>query len=354
MTNDPGNGLATMLKLVGEMPEHLVASAGLPGLDGIVVESVPGEVLVCGLGGSAIAADLAEPLVAAAGKRLTLWRDYGLPAWIGAGDTVVVSSYSGETEETLDAAREAARRGCRLIAVTSGGTLADWAAAGIEGCRPFPRVTLPGGLPPRAALGHGLGALLRIFGRLGVIADPGSAIDAAAAVLRDGVSRYGPSAPETENTALSLARHLPGRMIVIHTTSPETHAAGRRLKAQINENAKAPACVAEYPELDHNEIVGWELPSQRRGDFALLVLRSDDESDRISLRIEVTCSLLNEQFALVADISAHGDQPLARILYLVQFGDYMSCYLAAVAGVDPVPVDRIVALKSRLKGDSGQ
>lgn len=351
MSGETLQGLDRMLELVGEMPGHLEASGGLPGLEGVAAAGESGEVLFCGLGGSAIAADLAAPLAARSGLRLDVWRDYGLPAWAGAGRTVIASSYSGQTEETLSAVREAARRGCRLIAVTSGGALAEWAGAGVEGSGPFPLVRLPEGLPPRAALGHGLGALLAILGRIGAIPDPAAEIEAAVAELRAGSDELGPRAPAEGNPALELARSLLGRMVVIHTTSVESHAAGRRLKAQINENSKTPACVAEYPELDHNEIVGWQVLRPRRDDFALLVLRSGDESDRIRLRVAATNELIADHFALVREIRARGDGPLARVLSLVQFGDYLSCYLAGAAGVDPVPVDRIAALKSRLKGE---
>ena len=350
MSGEAKSGLDLMLSLVDGMPDDLAAAAGLPGMPPPNAGAAPAEeILVCGMGGSAIAADLISPLAEAAGVRITVWRDYGLPAWAGSRHLVVASSYSGETEETLSAVKAAAARGCPLLALTSGGTLAGLAAAGIEGGAPFPAVRLPGGMPPRASLGHGLGALLHALHRTGMIPDPAAEIADAVAVMRERRQVLGSAAAATDDPAAGLARSLPGRMAVVHTTSAETHAAGQRLKAQLNENAKIPACVAAYPELDHNEIVGWDAGGRLRDDFALLVLRSADESPRVRVRVAATDDLLRDEFGLIREIEARGATPLARIMSLVQFGDYLSCRLAAAVVVDPVPVARLERLKNRIR-----
>ncbi len=346
---DPG--LGRMLSLVGGMADDLEASRGLTGLERLEPLAPPaGGLLVCGMGGSAIAADLLTAHAATCGLRLAAWRDFDLPGWVDAGTPVILSSYSGETEETLSAARAAAARGCPLYAITSGGTLAAHARDGIDGGAPFPRVDLPGGLPPRAALGHGLGALARLLGGLGMLPGIAAELDAAVATLREGVTRLGPaSAPDSP--AKAAARVLLGRMLVVYTASAESHAAGVRLKGQVNENGKSPALVVPFPELDHNDIVGWEVLRPRRDDFALLVLRSADEHPRTARRVDVTCELLAGEFHTILEFRAAGDTSLARTLSLVQFGDYLSCYLAEAAGVDPVPVARIDTLKRRLQAE---
>jgi len=345
----PEEGLRTMLGLIAELPAQLAGAGVLPGLDALrPAATCPREVLFCGMGGSAAAADLLAPLVAVGGLRLSVWRDYGLPGWAGPEHHVVLSSYSGDTEETLSAAAAAVARGCSLTALTSGGALRDL-AAGTAGGEGFPCVVLPAGLPPRAALGHGVGVLLHVLHRLGLAPDPAPAVAAAVAVLREGEALFGPGADPDGNAALALARRLLGRMAVIHSASPEAHPAARRLKAQINENAKSPACVAELPELDHNEIVGWETLRRRRDDFLLVQFRSGDETPVLARRAEVTAQLLAGEFHAVETVTARGDVPLARVLSLVQFGDYLSCYLASAAGVDPMPVARIKELKALLK-----
>jgi glucose/mannose-6-phosphate isomerase len=345
-----------MLHLVDRLPDQLLESAGLPGLaDAAADGPAPGRVVLCGMGGSAIAGDLLAPLVA--GAQLHVHRDYGLPAWAGAGDLVVVSSYSGDTEETLSGWEEAGRRGCRRLALTSGGSLA--AQAGAAG---VPVVRLPGGLPPRASLGYGLGALARVLDALGVLPDAEGEIRAAAAELRAlAPGRLAPYARAGEASlavageplARETAAALHGKVAVIHTAGDEAHAAGLRLKAQLNENAKVPALLAAYPELDHNDLVGWDLAGDLRDRFVLLILRGGGEPGRLDRRVAATRELLAGQFAGIRLIEARGPCPLARIMSLVQYGDFVSCHLADLRGVDPVPVDRITRLKEALADGPG-
>jgi glucose/mannose-6-phosphate isomerase len=137
---------------------------------------------------------------------------------------------------------------------------------------------------------------------------------------------------------------------VIYTSGREAHGAGRRLLAQLNENAKAPGHHACFPELDHNEIVGWNLGAAARAGFALVVLRGAEESEAEARRVEVTLELLADQFAGIHQFRATGSDHLARVLGLVVFGDLASAHLAVATGRDPVPIARIDALKSRLSG----
>ena len=118
-----------------------------------------------------------------------------------------------------------------------------------------------------------------------------------------------------------------------------------RLKAQINENSKMPALVVPFPELDHNDLVGWCLNPEQREKFVLIILRGKDDNERIAKRVDVTRELLWNEFADIHEVRSAGESPLARVLSLVQYGDYLSCHLARLSGVDPVPVDRITKLK---------
>jgi len=344
----PEAGLAAMLGHVRALPDQLELADRLPGLAALRPPARPvRDVLVCGMGGSAIAGDLLAPVAERAGVRLAVRREADLPGWLDAGTLLVFSSYSGRTGETLGAARAAAGLPNLRVAITTGGPLgelADGAAA------PFPRVTLPSGLPPRAALGHGLGALACVLDRLGAVPGLAAELPAVAATLRRGEQRLGPAAGP-DNPALLAARAALGRLLVVYTCSPEAHAAGLRLKAQVNENAKSPALVVPLPEAAHNDIVGWEVLQRRRRDFLLLLLHSGDETPDARRRARAAGDLLQAEFQARLEHEADGDFPLARILSLVQFGDYLSCYLADAAGVDPVPVARIDALKDRMRKD---
>ncbi len=351
MSHWPEGGSGRMFHLVDRLPDQLRESAGLPGLDRVgQVATAPARIVLCGMGGSAIGGDLASPLLNAC--QLHVHRDYGLPSWVAADDLVIVSSYSGDTEESLSGWNEAGRRGCKRLALTSGGALGDLAdGAGV------PVVRLPGGLPPRAALGYGLGALVRSLGALGVLPDAEVQLASAVNELRSAApGRLAPYARAgeaclaggAEPSARATAQALLGRVAVIHTADREAHAAGLRLKAQLNENAKVPAMVAAYPELDHNELVGWELEVDGRDRFVLLVLRGGPATSRLERRVAITVELLRTEFAQVIEITAVGGTPLARIMSLVQYGDFVSCHLADLRGIDPVPVDRIISLKEAL------
>lgn len=353
MSTWPEGGAGAMFRLVAALPEQLRGSAGLAGLSEVMPAPDARRLVLCGMGGSAIAGDLVQPLLAAGAVSLTVWRDYGLPAWAGAGDLVIGASYSGQTEETLSSFEAAAGRGCRRLAITSGGALAERARA--EG---LPAVILPGGLPPRASLGWGLGALVRVLGRLGLVSAGAQAIEAGASRLAfaDAARRApwgseaGTAAPDPDGNVpvAELARQLAGRVPVIYTCGGESHAAGLRLRAQLNENSKVPALLAAFPELDHNDLVGWDLEPSARDRFVLLILRAADEHPRTSLRVGLTRELLTGQFAGIHELRGGGPDALTRVLSLVQYGDYLSCHLALARGVDPVPVERIVSLKEAL------
>jgi glucose/mannose-6-phosphate isomerase len=147
-----------------------------------------------------------------------------------------------------------------------------------------------------------------------------------------------------------LAAALHGRTAVLYTAGSEAHAAGVRLRAQLNENSKVPACLASFPELNHNDLEGWNLTGEGRERFALVVLTSPTDDPRLAQRIAVTRSLLKPEFASIHEVTARGDTPLARIMDLVQYGDFLSCHLARLRGVDALPVDRITRLKNELGG----
>jgi len=347
-----------MFDLVHALGDQLVESFHLDGLAEIrpPAEGL-GRIILCGMGGSAIAGDLVQPLLAEGRVSLEVWRDYGLPHWVGPEDLVLCSSYSGDTEETLDAAQEAGKRGCTRLAITSGGSLAALAAA--EG---FPAVILPGGLPPRASLGLGLGALVRSLGRLGLVDDAHTVLAGTSETLANfRASRMYPAGPagadqgnlpedpEGNTPAAELARILVGRVPVIYTAGAEAHAAGLRLKAQLNENSKVPACLAAFPELNHNDLVGWSLDPADRGRFVLLILKGMSDNERIGRRVDLTRQLLAEEFPEIHEISSSAPGVLDRTLSLVQYGDFLSCHLARLRRVDPLPVHRISRLKEALE-----
>lgn len=306
--------------------------------------TAPGLVAVGALGGSAIAADLTAALFAdRLPHPLLVVRDYRWPACVAGDALAVLSSYSGETEETLSLYREAGERGVARVAMTSGGTLAAW--CGRDG---VPLTTYPGGSPPRAALFPSWVAFSALLHAIGWFEDPTPGWREAAEVLAAGARRLGADVPEPANPAKRLARALHGRLVFVYAASERIGPVATRVRNQLNENAKLLGHSALAPELTHNEIVGWERPGPVRSMASVLVLRDREDRPETTRRLTLTAEYVAAQGAAVHEWSSSGEGRLARLASLVQFGDYLSFYLALLNGVDPTPIASIDAFKRRL------
>ena len=325
------------------MPEHLhdalwrVESADLEPHDS------PGGLVVAGMGGSSIGGALAcAALGDRASRPIVLAREYALPSWTTPDTTVLCVSYSGDTEETL-AVYEAARAlGARTIVSTSGGKLADEARA--DG---VPVIPIPGGFQPRAAVAYSLVVALEVAGICGAGERLHAEVDVAAAHAGELVAEWGPDG-DADSLAKSLARGLHGTIPQIAGAGP-TAPVAYRWKTQINENAKLPAFAAELPELDHNEIAGWE-GARSLGPFSAVFLDDSDLHPRIRQRIELTRALIAARGASTFRIETIGGTRLERLISAVLLGDLVSLYLAVLRGVDPAPVEVIESLKTALIG----
>jgi glucose/mannose-6-phosphate isomerase len=303
----------------------------------------PAALVVAGMGGSAMAGDLVRGLLARdLPFPLIVVRDYVLPGWVGRDAAVVCCSYSGETEETLSVFNEAVSRGARVLIASSGGTLGETAAR-----EKLPRLEIPSGLPPRAALGYslyGLLGLIRGWCALDWLED-----DAAGSVeaLEAARTRLSPDVAEENNEAKGLARSIVCCLPVI--CAPEGHlgSVGFRWRTQLNENSKMSAYSCVFPELDHNEIVAWARPFNVDR-AAAVFLRDGEETDRMRLRVEVTGELLERSGLAVREARADSGNRLANMAVLTYLGDFVSVYAAFLRGFDPTPVDVIGELKKRL------
>jgi glucose/mannose-6-phosphate isomerase len=310
-----------------------------------LASATPRLVCVGALGGSAAGAELARGLhEATLPVPFLVVREYEWPAAVGPGALCVLSSYSGNTEETLALYDEAGKRGAARAAVTSGGELARRAAR--DG---VPAVFLPPGLPPRAALGYSLVSLLALLHALGFRDEGEDAVREAEEVLSAGNTLLAPESPESENPAKLLAQALHGRVVIVYTAARFLAGVGLRWKGQINENAKTPAFTNALPELNHNESVGWEALRAVHGRFGVACLRDAEEHPRAARQMEWTRAMLAEEGLTVVEARPRGHSRLARLLSLVQLGDWVSLYLAALAGVDPFPITKIDALKRSLE-----
>ena len=303
------------------------------------------RVVLLGMGGSAIGGDLLASLPTLEDSLpIQVCRDYVLPPGVGPRTLAIASSYSGNTEETLSAFEEAVARGARVMAVTSGGLLA-------QRCQHLgiPLFTVDYRGEPRSALGYSFVAPLALLCGLGLVADQERSLEEAAALLERQAAAWAPEVSTAHNPAKALAQQMYGRLVVVYGAGILTGVA-RRWKTQVNENAKAWAFYEPLPELDHNAVVGYVNPHDTTQSAFVVLLKPSTPPSRTSLRYAVTMDTLEKAGVAHRLIEAEGHSPLAQMLGAVYLGDYASYYLALLYGVDPSQVATIDYLKERLAG----
>ena len=304
----------------------------------------PANIIVAGMGGSAIGGNLLKDWLR---NRLTVpievCRGYHLPAYAGEETLVLAVSYSGNTEETLTAYLEAIDKGCMTIAVTSGGLLQEFSKKlGV------PYVWLPSGYPPRSAIAYLFFPLVYSLEKLRLIQVAEEVEETVASVteLRDEVKLETPtSLNPSKKLAIGLKDSIP---FICGFDLYESVAL--RIKTQLNENSKIPAKTESFPELNHNETVGWTGSRDLTKNFSVVLIRDDWEEPVIRTRIDVTRSLVFDEGAKeVLEIRGRGRGRLARMLSAMYIGDYASIYLAILNHIDPTPVTIIDKLKNKLE-----
>ena len=330
--------MTTMAELIAGLPDQLRWAARFE------PPPVPeaSEVLVTGMGGSGIAGDVAAVVADAYGGRVSVHKSYGLPGWVGAARPQVVAvSHSGNTEETLSSAAAALSAGLAPAVVSTGGRLVEMATE-----RGWPLIVVPGGPQPRAAVGYLAGGTLRMAEAAGVVPAMSADLEEAAGVVE---ALLGDGDGPAMSLARDLAEGLDGRVAVVYGGHGPAAVAAYRWKCQINENGKAPAYRGVLPELDHNEIVGWDaFPSLGRDRIGIVTLCDRDAHPRVGLRARLTADLVGDRVGIVGEVEAQGDSLLARLFSLMVVGDLVSVAIAERAGVDPMPVEVIESLKQRL------
>jgi glucose/mannose-6-phosphate isomerase len=299
------------------------------------------EVLIAGMGGSGIAGDFASALTYGSAGRVTVHKAYApLPGWVGEAKPLLVAiSYSGNTEETLSSAGEA-EADLAVVTLTTGGELARLSSE-----RGWPGIAVPSGVQPRAAVGYMLGAVVRVVAAVGLLPDQASPLGEAA----DLADRELAEGSESWDAASRVAEQLEGRIPIVYGGGPITGAVAQRWKTQINENAKTPSWHSVLPELDHNELVGWEaMPDVTRQHLGIVALTDASDHPRVRARLAHSRDLTQFAVPWVGEVASQGDSPLARLVSLIVMGDLVSYMMAGRAGVDPVPVQTIEKLKKLL------
>lgn len=303
------------------------------------------NIVSTGLGGSAIGADIIRSYIADEAKiPVFVNRNYTLPGFVGNDTLVIASSYSGNTEETISAYRDARSKKAKVIVITSGGELRRMA------CRDgIPAIIIPKGLPPRCALGYSSFPLLILLSKAAVIKDQSYSMGEAVEILEYLCDeKLGGAVPRKNNIAKTISGKLYLKFPVIYGSQYHMDSVVTRWRGELSENSKTLSSGHVFPELDHNEIVGWDNPKRILKGFTVIMLRDPGDHPRNSRRMDITKDILEKAGVGVIEVHSFGKELLARIFSLVYIGDFVSFYLAILNKLDPTPVDRIDYLKKEL------
>lgn len=335
-----------MYDKIYNFPEQLVEAAEIGSKIQIDAQQFSNikNIVVAGMGGSAIGGDTVRTYLA--GKLSVpffVCRHYSLPGFVNKDTLVVISSYSGNTEETLSAMDEALARKAKIVCFSTGGMVGQ-----IAKTNNLPIVQLPKGYPPRAALGFSFVPLLFLMARLGFIDDVSDEISNLVAGLRKYRDLYAAEIGSENNPAKTIAKKICGKIPIIYSGPELTDTVGTRWKGQICENGKCLAYNNQFAEFNHNELVGWNVIDSYKDKLIVIYLKSSDDHVRISERMSIVSDIIKKYDVEVIEVISQGETALLRIFSLIQIGDFVSYYLAILNKIDPTPVAVIDYLKTEL------
>jgi glucose/mannose-6-phosphate isomerase len=301
------------------------------------------NIVLTGLGGSAIGGDLLRSYLAEElDVSFAVNRYYTLPEFVGKNTLVIVSSYSGNTEETISAHKDAIKRKARVLCISTGGEIAKTAKKLKQSW-----IQIPPGLSPRAALGYSFFPLLVVLGRLGFIKSKDKDIKETIQLLKNKAVIF--SNPESpENAPLKLAERMKGKLPVIYSPVAHLDTVNIRWRGQIAENAKQLSSGHVLPEMNHNELVGWKVLAEIMKQMHVIFLKDIGTHKRVAIREGITKQIVSQYAGDVTEIASDGKGLLARLFSLIYFGDWVTLYLAILNNVDPEPVAIIDYLKNEL------
>jgi len=304
----------------------------------------PEAVIVAGMGGSAIGGELLKDWARdKVNVPIEVNREYLLPAYADEKTLVFIISYSGETEESLSVFLDALRKRCMIFCISSGGSLIEFSKK-----LHVSHLQIPSGMPPRAALPYLFSPLPLILAKIGLVSSVQSELSEAIKTLEKVSYENSPEKAVDENFSKRLALGVCGTMPIIYGFG-FYRAVSQRFKQQFNENSKIPSKWDVFPELNHNEIVGWERADKLATCFSTVFIRDEDEPEETRLRIEITKELIQKNVAKIFEVWSLGESKLAKMLSTILIGDFTSVYLAVLRGVDPTPVRTISLLKDKMK-----
>jgi glucose/mannose-6-phosphate isomerase len=334
---------SNMLSFCVEAPKHYREAAKTAEKISLAY-SKPANIIVAGMGGSAIGGELLKDWTRdKAPFPIEVNREYSLPAYADKKSLILIASYSGETEESLSTFLHAVKRKCMIHCISSGGSLLEFAEKiGVSYLR------IPSGMPPRAALPYLFVPLLMSLEKLNLIPSVSESLKEAMKILEKVSGENSPEKPAKNNFSKTLASNI-GKTVPVVYGFGIYRSVAQRFKQQFNENSKIPAKWECFPELNHNEVVGWEEAGKLAKNFSTIFIRDKTEPVAIRSRIEATKTLMLSTQSNIFEVWSQGKSDLARMLSTILVGDFTSVYLAILRKVDPTPVKTINMLKDRMK-----
>jgi len=299
------------------------------------------NICLAGMGGSAIGADIMRAYAYSSSPwPIHVVRHYDIPAWVDEHTLFITCSFSGNTEETLSALDQAIDKGAQIVGVTSGGTLKKKAEQ-----HNFDVIEIPGGMPPRAALGYSFVPLFRIFSMLNILDEDETVLEEAHTFLANKVEEL---SDIEGNLALEIAGKIHGTLPVIYSDHLLLEPVNLRWRGQIEENAKEIVYGNFFPEMNHNEIVGWQKSDHLKGKTSVIILTDKEDNERVAIRQQIVKELIKDHTNAIIEVSTTGESRLIRVFSLIQLADWVSIYLAFLNQLDPTEIKNIDYLKKRL------
>ncbi len=292
------------------------------------------NIIVTGLGGSGIGGTILSELIQdECSIPVLVNKDYFLPAYVNSNTLVIISSYSGNTEETVSAMKQAITKKAQVVCITSGGKIKELADQ-----NNFDTIIIPGGKPPRSCIGYSLVQLLKViefneFVKTNLLAQ-----------VETSITLLNKENTSIKNEAMTIAKLLVDKLTVIYSLGT-CEGVAVRFRQQINENSKMLCWHHTLPEMNHNELVGWTTKNEN---LAVVTFKTSFDYERTSKRYEICKELFSKYSSSVTDITAKGNSKLEQYLYLINIGDWISCFIADIRNIDPIEVNVITNLKNEL------
>lgn len=337
---------SNMLKLISGLPDQCRHAYDIGKKTAILKPNSRIENIVfAGLGGSAIGADIVRVYLRNEIKvPVVVCRNYKLPDFVGKNTLLFCASYSGNTEETLSSFEDGLKRGAGIVTMGSGGKLKEGSLK-----NSFNHIDIPSGFPPRTAVGYMSVTVLAILTKMGFIEDKEKEVTQLCSALSDLRDKeVGIDVATSKNISKQLATKLRNKYCVIYGTSDTSEAVAIRWRGQIAENSKTLSSSHVLPEMNHNEIVGWEFPKDVLREIKVIMFRDKNDHPRTQKRIDVSKAIIKKSGAEVIELERKDSSVLARLFSLIYIGDFVSFYLAILNDINPTPVKQVDYLKGKL------